>query len=48
MTGKIQSEVVSLLSNIPSGGVARLLISRQKTEEEIQQSNQLQNQQVQS
>ncbi|EFX86044.1 hypothetical protein DAPPUDRAFT_31747, partial [Daphnia pulex] len=48
MTGKTQSEVVSLLRNIPSGGVARLLISRQETEEEIQQSNQLQNQQVQS
>ncbi|EFX85731.1 hypothetical protein DAPPUDRAFT_34788, partial [Daphnia pulex] len=36
MTGKTQSEVVSLLHNIPSGGVARLLISRQETEEEIQ------------
>ncbi|XP_046455472.1 partitioning defective 3 homolog isoform X10 [Daphnia pulex] len=48
MTGKTQSEVVSLLRNIPSGGVARLLISRQETEEEIQQSNQLQNQQIQS
>ena len=49
MTGKTQSDVVSLLRNIPSGGVARLLISRQETDEEIQQhSNQIQNQQLQS
>ena len=49
MTGKTQSDVVSFLRNIPSGGVARLLISRQETDEEIQQhSNQIQNQQLQS
>ena len=41
MTGKAQSEVVSLLRNIPSGGVARLLISRQETEEEIQNQQQI-------
>lgn len=45
MTGKTQSEVVSLLRNIPTGGAARLLVSRQETEEELH-SNQ-QSQQVQ-
>lgn len=34
MTGKSQSEVVALLRNIPTGGLARLLVSRQETEEE--------------
>lgn len=33
MTGKSQSEVVTLLRNIPSGGQARLLVSRQDTDE---------------
>lgn len=37
MTGKSQSEVVSLLRNIPAGGVAHLLISRQEAAEEEQQ-----------
>lgn len=37
MTGKSQSEVVTMLRNIAQGGVARLLISRQTetTEEEV-------------
>lgn len=33
MTGKSQSEVVTLLRNIPNGGAARLLISRQDTDD---------------
>lgn len=33
MTGKSQSEVVTLLRNIPNGGQARLLVSRQDTDE---------------
>ena len=46
ITGKTQSEVVTLLRNIPAGGSARLLISRQETEEEVNQNAQ-QQQQVQ-
>lgn len=34
MTGKSQSEVVALLRNIPTGGLARLLISRQEADDE--------------
>ncbi len=34
ITGKSQSEVVALLRNIPTGGQARLLISRQEVDEE--------------
>ena len=48
ITGKTQSEVVTLLRNIPAGGSARLLISRQETEEEVNQNAQQQQvQQVQ-
>ena len=46
ITGKTQSEVVTLLRNIPAGGSARLLISRRETEEEVYQNAQ-QQQQVQ-
>lgn len=34
VTGKQQSEVVAVLRNIPPGGLARLLVSRQDAEEE--------------
>lgn len=50
ITGKTQSEVVTLLRNIPAGGSARLLVSRQETEEEVNQNaqqQQLQQQQPQ-
>lgn len=48
ITGKSQSEVVALLRNIPSGGRARLLISRQEADDEAQQVQQQQVQQPQS
>lgn len=39
VTGKQQSEVVTMLRNIPPGGIARLLISRQDADDESGPSN---------